>query len=201
MKLTKRQQEVLDLIKDHLDDTGFPPTRAEIAKTLGFRSANAAEEHLKALARKGVIEMIPGASRGIRVLTSDAEEPKGIPIVGQVAAGQPILAVENVEEYCQVEANMFHPPADYFLRVNGLSMKNAGILDGDLLAVHRTKDVHNGQIVVARLNDEVTVKRWQKQGQVIRLLPENEDFQTIEVTAGNDVFEVEGLGVGIIRQI
>lgn len=201
MKLTKRQQEVLDLIKDHLDDTGYPPTRAEIAKTLGFRSANAAEEHLKALARKGVIEMIPGASRGIRIVSEESTQEKGIPIIGQVAAGNPIMAIENIEDYCQIEANLFHPPADYFLRVKGLSMKNAGILDGDLLAVHRTKDVRNGQIVVARLDEEVTVKRWQNDGKSIQLLPENEEFSPIKIQPGTDSLEIEGLGVGVIRQI
>ncbi len=201
VKLTKRQSEVLALIISYIDDTGYPPTRAEIAKELGFRSANAAEEHLKALSRKGAIEMIPGASRGIRVAASDRDsQPKGIPIVGKVAAGNPVFAVENIDEYCEIPANLFSPPADYFLRVSGSSMKNAGILDGDLLAVHKTHQVRNGQIVVARIEDEVTVKRWQKNGKNVRLLPENESFEPIEIDLSQQQLEIEGLGVGIIRR-
>ncbi len=199
-KLTKRQSEVLALVKNHLNETGYPPTRAEIARELGFRSANAAEEHLKALSRKGAIEMIPGASRGIRIISQDNDEPKGIPIVGKVAAGNPVLAIENIDEYCEVPAGMFTPPAHYFLRVSGFSMKDAGILDGDLLAVHRTNQVRNGQIVVARLEDEVTVKRWQKDGNKVRLLPENESFDPIVVDLKQQQLEIEGLGVGIIRR-
>ncbi len=197
IKLTKRQEQVLDLIKEHIGETGYPPTRAEIANKLGFRSANAAEEHLKALAKKGAIEMVPGASRGIRLPEPEFD---GIPIVGQVAAGYPILAQENIEDYCQVPNSFFTPSADYFLRVKGLSMKDAGILDGDLLAVHRTTDVHNGQIVVARIGDEVTVKRFQKMKGKVLLLPENEEFSPIEVDASSEPFEIEGLGVGIIRR-
>ncbi len=197
IKLTKRQEEVLNLIKEHIDETGYPPTRAEIASRLGFRSANAAEEHLKALAKKGAIEMVPGASRGIRLPDSMSD---GIPIVGQVAAGYPILAQENIEDYCQVPNTFFSPSADYFLRVKGLSMKDAGILDGDLLAVHKTTDVRNGQIVVARIGEEVTVKRLQKVKNKILLLPENDEFSPIEVDANSDPFEIEGLGVGIIRR-
>ncbi len=195
-KLTNRQQQVLDLVKQHIEDTGYPPTRAEIAKELGFRSANAAEEHLKALAKKGAIEMVPGASRGIRLPI----EEEGIPIVGQVAAGNPILAEENIEDYCQLPHDFFHPSADYFLRVKGMSMKDAGILDGDLLAVHKTTEVRNGQIVVARLGEDVTVKRFQRQRNKVTLLPENEEFEPIEVNLAEEPIEIEGLGVGIVRR-
>ncbi len=151
-----RQQEVFDLIRDHIGQTGMPPTRAEIAQRLGFRSPNAAEEHLKALARKGVIEIVSGASRGIRLLV---EEESGIPLVGRVAAGEPLLAQQHIEGHYQVDPGMFKPSADFLLRVSGMSMKDIGILDGDLLAVHKTQDVRNGQVVVARIDDEVTVKR------------------------------------------
>jgi len=199
MKLTDRQQEVLDLIRRYIDDTGYPPTRADIAHELGFRSANAAEEHLKALARKGAIEMIAGASRGIR-LAEDARG--GIPVVGLVAAGSPILAQEHIEEYCAVPPNLFHPSADYFLRVKGDSMIDVGIFEDDLLAVHRTTDVQNGQIVVARIDDEVTVKRLQKtrsKHQVL-LLPENSRYSPIEVDLREREFSIEGLSVGVLRR-
>jgi repressor LexA len=199
MKLTDRQQEVLDLIRRYIDDTGYPPTRADIAHELGFRSANAAEEHLKALARKGAIEMIAGASRGIR-LAEDARG--GIPVVGHVAAGSPILAQEHIEEYCAVPPNLFHPSADYFLRVKGDSMIDVGIFEDDLLAVHRTTDVQNGQIVVARIDDEVTVKRLQKtrsKHQVL-LLPENSRYSPIEVDLREREFSIEGLSVGVLRR-
>ena len=197
-ELTARQQEILDLIRSHIDETGYPPTRAEIAEQLGFKSANAAEEHLKALARKGAIEMVAGASRGIRL----PEHMNGIPIVGRVAAGNPILAEQNIEDYCEIPASFFHPRVDYFLRVKGMSMKDAGILDGDLLAVHKTEQAHNGQIVVARLDDEVTVKRL-KRGRnryQIELLPENEDFSPIEVDLREQHCEIEGISVGVIRR-
>ena len=197
IKLTKRQQEVLDLIKDYIDETGYPPTRAEIAKNLGFRSANAAEEHIKALARKGAIEVVAGASRGIKLPNP---HPSGIPIVGQVAAGNPILAEENIEDYCQLPHSFFNPQADYFLKVKGMSMKDVGILDGDLLAVHKTNEVRNGQIVVARLGDEVTVKRFQRDENKVWLLPENEEFRPIEVDLTADHIEIEGLSVGVIRR-
>lgn len=198
MKLTSRQQEVLDLIRRHVEETGYPPTRADIARELGFKSANAAEEHLKALARKGAIEMIAGASRGIRIF----EENKGIPIVGRVAAGNPILAQENIEDYCDMPANIFHPRADYFLRVKGDSMIEAGIFEDDLLAVHRTSDASNGQIIVARINDEVTVKRLQttRSKYQLRLLPENPNYQPIEVDLREQDFAIEGLSVGILRR-
>lgn len=196
--LTARQAQVLELIKTYLDDTGYPPTRAEIAQELGFRSPNAAEEHLKALARKGAIEMVAGASRGIRI----PDYHSGLPIVGRVAAGNPILAEENIEEYCEIPAEFFHPPADYLLRVHGMSMKDAGILDGDLLAVQRTENIRNGQIVVARIEDEVTVKRFKRRGNqaTVHLLPENEEFDVIEVDMRDRSFAIEGLAVGVIRQ-
>jgi len=198
IKLTKRQKQVLELVKAHIQETGYPPTRAEIANQLGFRSANAAEEHLKALAKKGAIEMVPGASRGIKLPAS--EEQAGIPIVGQVAAGHPILAMENIEDYCQLAPDFFNPSADYFLRVKGMSMKDAGILEGDLLAVHKTTEARNGQIVVARLEDEVTVKRFQRSGSQVSLLPENEEFTPISVDLETQMLAIEGLAVGVIRR-
>ena len=199
IKLTPRQQQVLDVIKAHIGNTGYPPTRADIARELGFKSANAAEEHLKALARKGAIEMIAGASRGIRI---PEDEHSGIPIVGQVAAGNPILAQEHIEDYCEMPPSFFRPSADYFLRVRGDSMINAGIFDEDLLAVHRTSHAENGEIIVARIDDEVTVKRLKKtrsKFQVI-LLPENDDYQPIEVDLRYQDFAIEGLSVGVVRR-
>lgn len=195
--LTPRQAQVLDLIRRHISDTGYPPTRADIALELGFRSPNAAEEHLKALARKGAIEMIPGTSRGIRL-----PEQSGLPIVGRVAAGSPILAEEHIEDRLDMPAGFFHPRADYLLRVRGDSMRDAGILDGDLLAVHRTPEAANGQIVVARIGDEVTVKRLQRTRQRNKLLlvAENADYAPIEVDLATQEFQIEGLSVGIIRQ-
>lgn len=202
MKLTARQTQVLDCIRRHIDATGYPPTRAEIAKELGFKSANAAEEHLKALQRKGAIEIIQHTSRGIRLPeeANPAPEESGLPLVGSVAAGSPILALEHIEERCQIAPDFFHPPADYLLRVRGMSMKNIGIMDGDLLAVHQTRDVRNGQVVVARIGDEVTVKRFQRQGNHVSLIAENEDFAPIELDLTQDELIIEGLGVGVIRQ-
>ncbi|OAN16960.1 repressor LexA [Photobacterium jeanii] len=198
--LTPRQQEVFELIKAKIEDTGMPPTRAEIARELGFRSANAAEEHLKALARKQVIEIIPGASRGIRLIASNDEpEEKGLPLIGQVAAGEPILAQEHVETHYEVDASLFKPHADFLLRVNGMSMKDIGILDGDLLAVHKTQDVHNGQVVVARVDDDVTVKRLEKKGAQVLLHAENEDFAPIVVDLTQQHLSIEGIAVGVIR--
>jgi repressor LexA len=196
-KLTARQQQVLDLIRRHIDDTGYPPTRADIAKELGFKSANAAEEHLKALARKGAIEIIPGASRGIRLPDS-----AGIPIVGRVAAGNPVLAEEHIEDYCDLPASFFKPAADYFLTVQGDSMIEAGIFDGDLLAVHSTPAAKKGEIVVARIGDEVTVKRMGKSTQkhLVELLPENPDYEPIVVDLREQDFAIEGLSVGILRR-
>jgi repressor LexA len=192
-ELTARQAEILRLIRDHLAQSGFPPTRAEICRAMGFRSPNAAEEHLRALERKGAIEMLPGASRGLRL-----KEP-GIPLVGRVAAGHPILAEQNVEARYQIDATLFRPHADYLLRVRGSSMRDAGILDGDLLAVHRTREPRSGQIVVARINDEVTVKRYRRQGGFVQLVPENPDFKPISVDLKREAFAIEGVGVGVIR--
>ena len=197
--LTPRQQEVFDLIKAKIEDSGMPPTRAEIARELGFRSANAAEEHLKALARKEVIEIVPGASRGIRVLLHDEAEEKGLPLIGRVAAGEPILAQEHVETHYEVDPSLFKPRADFLLRVNGMSMKDIGIMDGDLLAVHKTQDVHNGQVVVARVDDDVTVKRLDKQGSQVLLHAENEDFAPIVVDLTHQQLAIEGIAVGVIR--
>lgn len=197
IKLTARQQEVLDLIKNAIAKTGFPPTRAEIAEELGFRSPNAAEEHLKALARKGAIEMMPGASRGIRIVE---EQQLGLPIIGRVAAGEPILAQEHVEDYCQMPANWFKPSADFLLEVHGESMINIGIMDGDLIAVHKAETARNGQIVVARVEDEVTVKRYQKTRNKVTLFAENDDFDPIEVNLKESNFAIEGLYVGVIRR-
>lgn len=195
-ELTVRQQEVLDLIRRYQDDTGYPPTRADIARELGFRSANAAEEHLRALARKGAIEMTAGASRGIRLC-----EESGIPVIGRVAAGNPVLASENIERHLQLPAQMFSPRADYFLRVKSMSMRDAGILDGDLLAVHRSPDAREGQIVVARIDDEVTVKRLHRtrDKHLVELLPENPDFDTIRVDLREREFSLEGISVGVLR--
>ncbi|MER2498769.1 transcriptional repressor LexA [Vibrio neptunius] len=197
--LTPRQQQVFDLIKSKIDDTGMPPTRAEIARELGFRSANAAEEHLKALARKQAIEIIPGASRGIRILLEESANDDGLPLIGQVAAGEPILAQEHVEAHYQVDPAMFKPQADFLLRVNGESMKDIGIMDGDLLAVHKTQDVHDGQVVVARVDDDVTVKRLERKGSTVLLHAENEEFESIKVDLSCQHLAIEGLAVGIIR--
>ncbi len=195
--LTTRQQQVYDLIRDHINQTGMPPTRAEIASQLGFRSPNAAEEHLKALARKGAIEIVSGTSRGIRLLIE--EESNGLPLIGRVAAGEPLLAQEHIETYYKVAPDLFKPSADFLLRVAGMSMKDIGIMDGDLLAVHKTQDVRNGQVVVARIDDEVTVKRWKKQGTVVHLLPENNVFEPIIVDTSTQSLTVEGLAVGMVR--
>ena len=208
-KLTDRQQQILDLIRQTVARTGFPPTRAEIAQALGFRSPNAAEDHLKALARKGAIELTAGASRGIR-LKDTAPAPTQaslplpalaqllLPLVGRVAAGSPILAAEHVEREVGVDPNLFAQAPDYLLKVRGMSMRDAGILEGDLLAVKKASEARNGQIVVARLGDDVTVKRLQRQNGHIELLPENPDFQTIVVGADQD-FALEGIAVGLIR--
>lgn len=199
--LTPRQQQVLDLIKRNIEETGYPPTRAEIASELGFRSANAAEEHLRALARKGAIELVSGASRGLRLAPGHEPAPSGLPLVGRVAAGNPILAAENIEEHVEIPPQLFHPPADYLLRVRGMSMKDIGILDGDLLAVHSTPTARDGEIVVARIDDEVTVKRLKrlKDGQLL-LIAENEDFSPIEVDLAQQDFAIEGISVGVIRR-
>jgi repressor LexA len=209
-KLTPRQQQILELIQSAIANTGSPPTRAEIASELGFKSANAAEEHLQALARKGAIELVSGTSRGIRLkghsLRSQADSGMfnsslsgfSLPLVGRVAAGSPILAQEHVDQTYFVESSLFQRKPDYLLRVRGMSMRDAGIMDGDLLAVQSTRDAKNGQIVVARLGEEVTVKRFRKTADHIELLPENPDFKTIFVEPG-EPFEIEGLAVGLIR--
>ncbi|MGI2258468.1 transcriptional repressor LexA [Shewanella sp. GXUN23E] len=198
--LTPRQAEILELIKRNIADTGMPPTRAEIASTLGFRSANAAEEHLKALAKKGYIEIMPGTSRGIRLPQEEAQnDDPGLPLIGQVAAGEPILAQQHVENYYQVDPAMFHPHADFLLRVRGDSMKDIGILEGDLLAVHKVQDARNGQVVVARVEDDVTVKRFEKKGNVVYLHAENAAYSPIKVDLTCQHLTIEGLAVGVIR--
>jgi repressor LexA len=219
-KLTDRQQQVLDLVQSAIERSGAPPTRAEIAAELGFRSANAAEEHLQALARKGVIELVGGTSRGIR-LKSDTLRALNearlsqygkqyslplpslaqltLPLVGRVAAGSPILAQEHIDQTYLVEASMFPRRPDYLLKVRGMSMRDAGILDGDLLAVQKTKEAKNGQIVVARLGDDVTVKRLRRTRTTIELIPENPDFKTIVIPFGDVDFELEGVAVGLVR--
>jgi repressor LexA len=194
--LTARQSEILELIRGHIADEGCPPTRAEIAATLGFRSPNAAEDHLRALQRKGYIEIVAGSSRGIRLLDDDF----GLPVVGRVAAGEPILAEQHIEDHQQLEPGLFHPRADYLLRVHGDSMKDAGILDNDLLAVHSTPTADNGQIVVARIDEEVTVKRFQQHGSIVRLLPENPAYEPIRIDLKNQSLVIEGLAVGVLRK-
>jgi len=197
-ELTSRQSEVLSFIREFLEETGMPPTRAEIATKLGFRSPNAAEEHLRALQRKGAIELIPGASRGIQ-LKDVLKEQIGLPLIGKVAAGNPILAAEHIEDHLRIDPSMFNPVAHYLLRVEGMSMKDAGILDGDLVAVHRTPNVRSRQIIVARLEDEVTVKRYRQEGRTVWLLPENEDFVPIEVDLDKQHLVIEGVVVGLLR--
>ncbi|MFD2096811.1 transcriptional repressor LexA [Corallincola platygyrae] len=202
--LTPRQAEILALIKDNIEATGMPPTRAEIARRLGFKSANAAEEHLKALAKKGLIEILPGTSRGIRVIPQEGDEAAanddGLPLIGQVAAGTPILAQEHVEAHYKVDPHLFRPNADFLLRVHGDSMKDIGILEGDLLAVHKTTTANNGQVVVARVgDDEVTVKRFEQNGRQVLLHAENEAYSPIKVDLGAESLSIEGLAVGVIR--
>jgi len=193
-ELTARQAEILQLIRDTIEETGFPPTRAEICRMLGFASPNAAEEHLRALARKGAIEMLDGTARGIRLT-----ESLGIPLIGRVAAGSPILSEAHMLGRYQVDPSLFKPRADYLLKVRGMSMRDAGILDGDLLAVHKTAEARTGQVVVARVRDEVTVKRFRRRGATVELLPENPDFESIVVDTREEPLVIEGLGVGIVR--
>ena len=197
-QLTPRQSQILTVIQEFIAESGMPPTRAEIARELGFKSANAAEEHLRALQKKGVLDLIPGASRGIQ-LKDSLREQLGLPLVGRVAAGSPILAEEHIETHYKIDPALFNPKPHYLLRVEGMSMKNAGILDGDLVAVHRTPEVRSRQIIVARLDDEVTVKRYRQEGSVVWLLPENEDFEPIEVDLSSQAMVIEGVVVGIIR--
>jgi repressor LexA len=216
LKLTSRQEQILNLIKDAIQHTGFPPTRAEIAAELGFRSTNAAEEHLQALARKGVIEIAAGTSRGIRLLDSDLSShitgtlnqtiantlhanSLSLPLIGRVAAGSPILATEHIEASYQVDTSLFSAKPDFLLKVRGMSMRDAGIFDGDLLAVKKTDNARNGQIIVARLGDDVTVKRYKKTGDSIELIPENPDYQTIRINGQEADFSLEGLAVGLMR--
>lgn len=226
-KLTKRQTEILTLIENHMAATGAPPTRAEIAKIMGFSSPNAAEDHLKALARKGIIKLVPGTSRGIRLVnvsnnlvhlhnnlpktvrntnsdhhsTSEVAQPNfaGIPIIGSVAAGNPILATEHIEDFYAIGKHAFKPAVDYLLRVRGDSMLHAGILDGDLLAVHSTTNIQQGQIVVARINDEVTVKRFYQDGFNVRLKAENPNFAPIDIDLRGQKLNIEGIAVGVVR--
>ena len=193
VKLTQRQKQVLELICNHIQQRGAPPTRAEIAKELGFRSVNAAEDHLKALARKGAIEILPGLSRGIRV-----RQAQGLPIIGQVTAGNPIISDHHIEGYCPAE-NIFEPKADFLLRVRGNGLREAGILEGDLLAVHRSQTANNGQIVVARVNNEVVIKRYERMSHQIRLLSANPEVPPITIDTTQQALEIEGVGVGILR--
>ena len=202
-ELTERQSEILKLIRELTEVSGFPPTRAEIAERMGFRSVNAAEQHLRALERKGAIEISSGASRGIRVRDGRPLGRHGrlleLPVIGRVAAGSPILAEAHVQGRYQVDPNLFTPRADYLLRVRGMSMRDAGILEGDLLAVHRTQEARTGQVVVARLADEVTVKRLRRRGHAVQLLPENPEFEPIEVDLRTEALTIEGIAVGVIR--
>ncbi len=197
-ELTPRQKQILELIQDFIYESGMPPTRAEIAAELGFKSANAAEEHLRALQRKGVLELVPGTSRGIQ-LKDSLRDQMGLPLVGQVAAGSPILAQEHIETHYRIDPQLFNPKPHYLLRVQGMSMKDAGILDGDLVAVHRTPEVRSRQIIVARIEDEVTVKRYQQNGSIVSLLPENDDFEPILIDLKEQELVIEGVVVGIIR--
>lgn len=200
--LTARQSEVLRLICEHTESSGFPPTRAEIARSMGFRSANAAEQHLRALEKKGVIDILAGTSRGIRVRQGHAPKAgrlQELAVVGRVAAGSPVLAQEHVQGRYQIDPALFTPRADYLLRVKGMSMRDAGIFDADLLAVHRTSEARTGQIVIARLADEVTVKRLRRKGSSVYLMPENPEFEPIEIDPRRDFFEIEGVAVGVIR--
>ena len=197
-KLTARQAAILDYVRAHIDAHGYPPTRADIARHFKFRSPNAAEEHLKALARKGAVALEPNRSRAIRVLGA---EPEGLPIVGRVAAGAPLLAAEHIEDDAGLPGSFFRPRADFLLRVQGDSMMNAGILDGDLLAVRKTAEARDGQIVVARIDDEVTVKRFRRASRaLVRLLPENDAYAPIEVDLREQALAIEGLSVGLIRR-
>ena len=198
-ELTSRQRQILDFIRDQVEQSGMPPTRAEIATALGFKSANAAEEHLKTLQRKGVIDLIPGASRGIQ-LKDTMRDQIGLPLIGRVAAGRPILAEEHIEARFQIDPQLFSPKAHYLLKVQGMSMRNIGIMDGDLVAVHRTPEVRNRQIVVARLENEVTVKRYRQEGSIVWLLPENGDFEPIRVDLKEQSMLIEGVVVGVLRR-
>ena len=202
-ELTQRQTEILRLVRELTEVSGYPPTRAEIAAKMGFRSVNAAEQHLRALEKKGAIEIASGASRGIRVRDGRPSARLGrlleLPVVGRVAAGSPMLAEEHLQGHYQLDPNLFTPRADYLLRVRGMSMRDAGILEGDLLAVHRTHEARTGQVVVARLADEVTVKRWRRRGHMVQLMPENPEFEPIDVDLRSETLTIEGVAVGVIR--
>jgi repressor LexA len=200
--LTPRQQQILDFIRRHLAQQGIPPTRAEITAAFGFRSVTAAEDHLRALARRGAIELLPGASRGIRVLGDEdaaANDGDSLPLIGRVAAGAPILAQESVESWYKIDRKLFHPQPDFLLRVQGWSMRDAGILPGDLLAVKRTPTAQNGEIVVARMGEDVTVKRFERRGDIVRLLPANPDFAPIRIDLTQQDLAIEGRAVGLLR--
>ena len=197
-ELTPGQRKVLNMVKDFIEEYGMPPTRMEIANELSFKSPNAAEEHLKALQKKGVIGLIKGSSRGIR-LKDSLREQIGLPLVGKVAAGHPILAHENIDDYLDIDPDIFNPSPHYLLRVEGMSMKNAGILDNDIVAVHRTSEIRSRQIVVARINDEVTVKRYTQNNSIVTLFPENSEFNPITVDLSEDEMVIEGVVVGVIR--
>ena len=197
-ELTPRQKQILEMIQEFIAVSGMPPTRAEIAAELGFKSANAAEEHLRALQRKGVLDLLPGAARGIQ-LKDSLRDQMGLPLVGRVAAGSPILAEEHIEAHYKIDPQLFSPKPHYLLRVQGMSMKDAGILDGDLVVVHRTPEVRSRQIIVARLDDEVTVKRYRQNGTIVSLLPENEEFEPIEIDLREQELIIEGVVVGVIR--
>ena len=199
-ELTPGQRKVLNMVKDFIEEYGMPPTRMEIANVLCFKSPNAAEEHLKALQKKGVIELIKGSSRGIR-LKDSLREQIGLPLVGKVAAGHPILAHENIDDYLAIDPDIFNPSPHYLLRVEGMSMKNAGILDNDIVAVHRTSEIRSRQIVVARINDEVTVKRYTQNNSIVTLIPENNEFNPITVDLSEDEMVIEGVVVGVIRTV
>ncbi|HRQ66664.1 MAG TPA: transcriptional repressor LexA [Xanthomonadaceae bacterium] len=195
-ELTPRQAEILAFLRRRIAEDGMPPTRAEIARAFGFRVAASAEEHLRALERKRAIELVPGSARGIRI-----PEEAGLPLIGRVAAGSPILAEQNIERHVSLDPGLFRPRPDYLLKVQGLSMRDAGILDGDLLAVARSPEARHGQIVVARLDDEVTVKRFERRGRRVRLLPANPDFSPIEVDLARQPLAIEGVAVGVLRSL
>ncbi len=194
-ELTARQAEILEVIREYVADTGMPPSRPELAKLLGIASTNGVFKHLEALAKKGALELVPNAARGIRVVDT------GLPLVGKVAAGSPILAIENMLGRYPVDPALFNPRADYLLQVSGLSMRDDGILDGDWIVVHRTSDAKNGQIVVARIGDDVTVKRFKLRGRKAELIPANPDFQTLHLELDRDSLEIEGVAVGVIRNL
>jgi len=199
--LTHRQSEILDFIRDYLVERGMPPTIEEIREAIGVRSANGIRDHLRALEKKGAIELVSGVSRGIRVVENVVSESRSLPIIGRVAAGSPILAEPNVEDRCQLETTLFNQQPDYLLRVVGTSMIDIGIIEGDLLAIHKTREARNGQIVIARIDDEVTVKRFKREGEKAYLIAENPEFKPIELDLRRDPLTIEGVVVGMVREI